>query len=108
MIAENSKIYIAGHRGMVGSAVWRALESKGYSNLIGKTSAELDLRNQQSVSDFYNEEHPEVVIDAAAKVGGILANNDYPYQFLMENMQIQNNSIINVIDNSEAVKKTKV
>ncbi len=93
MIAENSKIYIAGHRGMVGSAVWRALESKGYSNLIGKTSAELDLRNQQSVSDFYNEEHPEVVIDAAAKVGGILANNDYPYQFLMENMQIQNNLI---------------
>ncbi len=71
MIAENSKIYIAGHRGMVGSAVWRALESKGYSNLIGKTSAELDLRNQQSVSDFYNEEHPEVVIDAAAKEAGI-------------------------------------
>ncbi len=108
MIAENSKIYIAGHRGMVGSGVWRILESKGYSNLIGKTSAELDLRNQQAVLDFYNQEQPEVVIDAAAKVGGILANNDYPYQFLMENMQIQNNSIINVIDNSEAVKKTKV
>ncbi len=93
MIAENSKIYIAGHRGMVGSAVWRALESKGYSNLIGKTSAELDLRNQQCVLDFYNQEQPEVVIDAAAKVGGILANNDFPYQFLMENMQIQNNLI---------------
>jgi len=78
---------------MVGSAVWRALESKGYSNLIGKTSSELDLRNQKAVDDFYSLEMPEVVIDAAAKVGGILANNDYPYQFLMENMQIQNNLI---------------
>ena len=93
MISKNTKIYIAGHRGMVGSAVWRILESKGYSNLIGKTSAELDLRNQQAVLDFYNHEKPEVVIDAAAKVGGILANNDFPYQFLMENMQIQNNLI---------------
>jgi len=90
---KSTKIYIAGHRGMVGSAVWRALESKGYSNLIGKTSAELDLRNQQAVTDFYKKEQPEVVIDAAAKVGGILANNDFPYQFLMENMQIQNNLI---------------
>ena len=93
MITKNTKIYIAGHRGMVGSAVWRLLESKGYSNLIGKTSNELDLRNQQVVLDFYNQEQPEVVIDAAAKVGGILANNDFPYQFLMENMQIQNNLI---------------
>jgi GDP-L-fucose synthase len=93
MISKNTKIYIAGHSGMVGSAVWRILESKGYSNLIGKTSAELDLRNQQAVLDFYNHEKPEVVIDAAAKVGGILANNDFPYQFLMENMQIQNNLI---------------
>jgi len=93
MVSKNTKIYIAGHRGMVGSAVWRILESKGYSNLIGKTSVELDLRNQQAVLDFYNHEKPEVVIDAAAKVGGILANNDFPYQFLMENMQIQNNLI---------------
>ena len=93
MVSKNTKIYIAGHRGMVGSAVWRILESKGYSNLIGRTSAELDLRNQQAVLDFYNHEKPEVVIDAAAKVGGILANNDFPYQFLMENMQIQNNLI---------------
>jgi GDP-L-fucose synthase len=93
MVSKNTKIYIAGHRGMVGSAVWRILESKGYSNLIGKTSAELDLRNQQAVLDFFRHEKPEVVIDAAAKVGGILANNDFPYQFLMENMQIQNNLI---------------
>ena len=92
-LKKSTKIYIAGHRGMVGSAVWRTLESKGYSNLIGKTSAELDLRNQQAVTDFYNQEQPEVVIDAAAKVGGILANNDFPYQFLMENLQIQNNLI---------------
>ncbi|MDC1310615.1 GDP-L-fucose synthase [Flavobacteriaceae bacterium] len=93
MINKKTKIYVAGHNGMVGSAVWRALESKGYSNLIGKTSAELDLRNQKVVNDFFKHEIPEVVIDAAAKVGGILANNDFPYQFLMENMQIQNNLI---------------
>ena len=93
MIPKKSKIYIAGHKGMVGSAVWRILADKGYTNLIGKTSKELDLTNQQAVLDFYNQEHPEVVIDAAAKVGGILANNDFPYQFLMENMQIQNNLI---------------
>jgi GDP-L-fucose synthase len=93
MISKNTKIYIAGHRGMVGSAIWRALEGKGYTNLIGRTSKELDLRNQQAVQDFFKNEKPEVVIDAAARVGGILANNDYPYQFLMENMQIQNNLI---------------
>ena len=92
-MTHNSKIYIAGHRGMVGSAVWRILASKGYTNLIGKTSAELDLRNQQAVLDFYATEKPAVVIDAAARVGGILANSDFPYQFLMENMQIQNNLI---------------
>ena len=78
---------------MVGSAVWRALEARGYSDLIGKTSQELDLRDQQAVANFFDSEKPEVVIDAAAKVGGILANNDYPYAFLMENMQIQNNLI---------------
>jgi len=90
---KSTKIFIAGHRGMVGSAVWRALENKGYSNLMGKTSTELDLRNQQAVLDFYATEKLEVVIDAAARVGGILANNKFPYQFLMENMQIQNNLI---------------
>jgi len=90
---KSSKIYIAGHRGMVGSAIWRALEAKGYTTLIGRTSSELDLRNQSAVADFFNSEKPEVVIDAAARVGGILANNSYPYQFLMENMQIQNNLI---------------
>ena len=90
---KETKIYIAGHRGMVGSAVWRALEKKGYTNLIGRTSKELDLKNQKSVFNFFKQEKPEAVIDAAARVGGILANNDFPYQFLMENMQIQNNLI---------------
>ena len=78
---------------MVGSAVWRTLEKKGYTNLIGRTSKELDLRSQEAVRDFYKSEKPAIVIDAAARVGGILANNDFPYQFLMENMQIQNNLI---------------
>jgi GDP-L-fucose synthase len=89
----DTKIYVEGHRGMVGSAIWRALEAKGYRNLIGKPSNELDLKNQHEVSQFFKIEKPNVVIDAAARVGGILANNDYPYQFLMENMQIQNNLI---------------
>ncbi len=78
---------------MVGSSVWRALEAKGYKTIIGKTSAELDLRNQQAVIDFINKEQPDIIIDAAARVGGILANNENPYPFLMENLQIQNNLI---------------
>ena len=90
---KKKKIYVAGHKGMVGSSVWRALEKRGYTNLIGVSSKKLNLRNQQAVLDFYKEEKPSVVIDAAAKVGGILANNDYPYDFLMQNMQIQNNLI---------------
>lgn len=89
----NSKIYIAGHNGMVGSAIWRTLERKGYTHLLGKSSAELDLRNQAVVRDFMAQEKPDVIIDAAARVGGILANNNYPYPFLMENLQIQNNLI---------------
>lgn len=89
----HQKIYIAGHHGMVGSAIWRSLESKGYTNLIGRSSKELDLRNQVAVQEFFKMEKPDAVIDAAARVGGILANNTYPYQFLMENLQIQNNLI---------------
>ncbi len=93
MLTKDSKIYIAGHRGMVGSACWRALEASGYVNLIGKTSKELDLRSQAAVHDFIAKEKPQVIIDAAAKVGGILANDTYPYEFLMDNMLIQNNLI---------------
>ena len=96
---KNTKIYIAGHNGMVGSAIWRTLSNKGFSNLIGASSKELDLRNQQAVRDFIAEEKPEIIIDAAARVGGILANNDYPYQFIMENMQIQNNLIDAALQN---------
>lgn len=93
MISKESKIYVAGHRGMVGSAIMRQLVEKGYSNVIGLSSSVLNLKDQKAVADFFEANKPDVVIDAAAKVGGILANNSYPYQFLMENMQIQNNLI---------------
>ena len=92
-IMKSSKIYIAGHRGMVGSACWRLLEKLGYSNLMGRTSNELDLRNQSQVYNFIKDSKPDVIIDAAARVGGIVANKEYPYQFLMDNMHIQNNLI---------------
>lgn len=87
------KIYVAGHQGMVGSAIWNELESAGFSQLIGVSSKQLDLRNQNEVDKFFDLERPDVVIDAAARVGGILANNSFPYQFLMDNMLIQNNLI---------------
>lgn len=100
MIKKSDKIYIAGHRGMVGSACWRTLEAKGYTNLIGKTSKELDLRDQKAVEDFIRSEKPVAIIDAAAKVGGILANDTYPYEFLMDNMLIQNNLIRSAHENN--------
>ena len=93
MLSKDAKIYIAGHNGMVGSACWRALSDAGYTNLIGKSSKDLDLRNQSDVQEFLAEEKPYAIIDAAAKVGGILANDTYPYEFLMDNMLIQNNLI---------------
>jgi len=93
MINKDSKIYIAGHNGMVGSACLRALKQAGYSNIISKSRSELDLSNKRDVHDFIQEEKPYAIIDAAAKVGGILANDRYPYEFLMENMLIQNNLI---------------
>ncbi|MCF8425002.1 MAG: GDP-L-fucose synthase [Bacteroidia bacterium] len=91
----NSNIYIAGHRGMVGSAIMRNLKVKGYTNFITKTSKELDLRNSQAVSNFFIEEKPEYVFLAAAKVGGIQANNVYRADFIYENLMIQNNVIHN-------------
>jgi GDP-L-fucose synthase len=87
------KIYIAGHRGMVGSAIWRRLERAGFTNLIGRTSAELDLKNQAAVQGFYEAERPDYVFLAAAKVGGILANNIYRGEFLYDNLMIQSNTI---------------
>jgi len=90
---KNSKIYIAGHNGMVGSAIYRALQEKGYKNIVTRNKKELDLLNQQAVKDFFETEKPEYVILAAAKVGGIVANNTYRAQFIYENIQIQNNII---------------
>ncbi len=90
---KTDKIYVAGHRGMVGSAILRKLQAEGFENMITKTSSELDLRNQQAVTDFFEQEKPEYVFLAAAKVGGIVANNTYRADFLYENLQIQNNII---------------
>ena len=89
----NSKIYVAGHRGLVGSAIVRNLEAKGYTNIIYRTHEELDLTNQANVQAFFKEEQPEYVILAAAKVGGIHANNTYPAEFIYDNLMIQNNVI---------------
>lgn len=90
---KSDKIYIAGHRGMVGSAILRVLENEGYGNLVLRTSAELDLRDQRAVSTFFNSEKPDYVFLAAAKVGGIISNNTYPADFLYENLMIQSNVI---------------
>jgi GDP-L-fucose synthase len=92
-IAQDARIYVAGHRGLVGSAIWRELERRGFSRLIGRTHAELDLLDGAAVRKFYAQERPEYVVDAAAKVGGILANDQHPAEFLFENLQIQNNLI---------------
>jgi GDP-L-fucose synthase len=90
---KNAKIYIVGHRGMVGSAIHRNLIKEGYSNFVLKTSVELDLRNQQAVADFFTAEKPEYVFLAAAKVGGILANNTYRAEFIYDNLMIESNII---------------
>jgi GDP-L-fucose synthase len=90
---KDSKIYVAGHRGMVGSAIYRKLQQDGYKNLVAATSTELDLRNSVAVDEFFKEHEPEYVFLAAAKVGGILANDTYPADFLYENLMIQNNVI---------------
>ena len=92
---KDAKIYIAGHRGMVGSAIMRKLQSEGFTNFVFRTSAELDLRNQQEVAVFFYNEKPEYVFLAAAKVGGIKANNTYRAEFLYDNLSIQNNIIHN-------------
>jgi GDP-L-fucose synthase len=90
---KDSKIYVAGHRGMVGSAIFRALQKEGYTNLISATSSELDLRNSVAVDEFFREHQPEYVFLAAAKVGGIYANDTYPADFLYDNLMVQNNVI---------------
>ena len=93
MLDKNTKIYVAGHRGLVGSAIWNNLQQRGYHNLVGRTHAELDLTNQAAVRQFFDEERPEAVVLAAAFVGGIMANSLYRADFIMKNMQIQCNVI---------------
>lgn len=93
MIQKNAKIYVAGHRGLVGSAIWNNLQGKGYTNLVGRTHAELDLLDAVAVRRFFDVEQPEYVILAAAHVGGIMANNTYRADFIYENLQIQQNVI---------------
>lgn len=90
---KTSKIYVAGHRGMVGSALVRKLEQEGYSNIVTRTSKELDLRNQQAVADFFAQEKPDYVFLAAAKVGGIVANNTYRAEFIYDNLMMESNII---------------
>ena len=90
---KSSRIYVAGHRGLVGSAIWRELEREGFTHLMGRTHAELELMDTQAVRQFYADEKPEFVFVAAARVGGILANNNLPAQFLYENLEVQNNLI---------------
>ena len=92
-LEPSSKIYIAGHRGMVGSAILRSLENQGFGDLVYATSSDLDLRDTRQVNNFFSSERPEYVFLAAAKVGGILANDTYPADFLYQNLMIQNNVI---------------
>jgi GDP-L-fucose synthase len=92
-INRDARIYVAGHRGLVGSAIWRELQRRGFTGLIGRTRAELDLLDGAAVRAFYAQAKPEYVVDAAAKVGGILANDQHPAEFLFQNLQIQNNLI---------------
>jgi GDP-L-fucose synthase len=92
-LSRDARIYVAGHRGLVGSAIWRELQRRGFTRLIGRTHAELDLLDTVAVSKFYAQEKPECIFDAAAKVGGIQANDQHPAEFLFQNLQIQNNLI---------------
>ena len=94
VLDRDATFYVAGHRGLVGGAIWRLLQNEGFTGLVGRTSAELDLKNRQAVFDFFEDTKPRYVVLAAAKVGGILANDTYPVDFLSENMQIQ----VNVLD----------
>ena len=93
MLNRNSKIYVAGHRGLVGSAIWNNLMRRGYTNLVGRTHKELDLTDPYAVKRFFDEERPEAVVLAAAFVGGIMANSLYRADFIMMNMKIQCNVI---------------
>ena len=95
MLDKNSKIYVAGHNGLVGSAIWKNLEERGYHNLVGRSHKELDLTDQNAVKAFFDEEKPDAVVLAAAFVGGIMANSLYRADFIMQNMKIPCNVISN-------------
>lgn len=99
IIDKSDKIFVAGHRGMVGSALMRRLEAEAFSNVLTRERAQLDLADESAVAKFFKEERPDIVIVAAAKVGGIKANNDHPVEFLVENLRIQNNVIRSAYDN---------
>lgn len=103
MLSKDSKIYIAGHHGLVGSAIWNNLEKRGYHNLVGRSHKELDLTDQYAVEKFFDEEKPDAVVLAAAFVGGIMANSLYRADFIMQNMKMQCNVISNAY--SHGVKK---
>ena len=96
---RQAKIYVAGHRGMVGSAIVRNLKAKGFHNIVSRTSQELDLRRQTEVEDFFKEEKPDYVFLAAAKVGGIMANSTYPADFMYDNMIMEMNVIHSAFEN---------
>ena len=93
VVDKQARIYVAGHRGMVGSAIVRKLQTEGYQNILTRTSSELDLRDQRAVAAFFSDEQPEFVFLAAAKVGGIMANNTYRAEFLYDNLMIESNII---------------
>ena len=103
-VDPSSRVYVAGHRGLVGSAIWRHLQTRGFTDLVGRSSAELDLRDRPAVDAFFDEQRPDYVILAAAKVGGILANATYPAEFLSDNLRIQ----LNVLDAAARVGARKV
>ena len=103
MLSKDSKIYIAGHHGLVGSAIWNNLKKRGYNNLVGRSHKELDLTDQYAVEKFFDEEKPDAVVLAAAFVGGIMANSLYRADFIMQNMKMQCNVISNAY--SHGVKK---
>ena len=97
-LPRDSRIYVAGHRGLVGSAIWRHLKSTGFTDLVGRRHQDLDLLDRDATQRFFEEEHPDVVIDAAARVGGIMANSTYPAEFLSDNLRVQ----VNLLDSAQA------